>query len=88
MRFDRLLAAKSSTFPAIQSATEVILNVINEIATHKTFCATFGVSAEELENTPESTATTAYGAYILNVGIQGEILLRHRVDHSSFSIYS
>ncbi|TEB34011.1 thiamine biosynthesis protein [Coprinellus micaceus] len=67
-----LLAAKSSSFGAIQSATETIMNVINEIATHKTFCQSFGISPEELESTPESTATTAYGAYILNVGLQGD----------------
>ena len=67
------MAAKSSTFGAIQSATETIMNVINEIATHKTFCQSFGIGPEELESTPESTATTAYGAYILNVGLQGRL---------------
>ncbi|KAJ3518466.1 hypothetical protein NMY22_g13664 [Coprinellus aureogranulatus] len=67
-----LLAAKSTTFPAIHSATEIIMNVINEISTHKAFCQTFGVTPEELESTTEGTATTAYGAYILNVGLQGD----------------
>ncbi|KAF5333616.1 hypothetical protein D9611_002764 [Ephemerocybe angulata] len=67
-----LLAAKASTFPSIRSATEVILNVLKEISTHTTFCESFGVTPEELEATPESTATTAYGAYILNVGLQGD----------------
>jgi len=47
------------------------MNVIHEIATHRTFCASFGITEEELETTHEATATTAYGAYILNIGIQG-----------------
>ena len=69
--FRSLLAAKSTTFPAIGSATQTILNVIAEIKNHKEFCAKFGISEEELESTPESPATTAYGAYVLDVGLQG-----------------
>lgn len=67
-----LLAAKSSTFPAIKSATDTILNVISEVTTHKSFCAQWGISEEELLATPESPATTAYGAYLLDVGLQGD----------------
>ncbi|KAF9460881.1 Phosphomethylpyrimidine kinase-domain-containing protein [Collybia nuda] len=67
-----LLAAKSSTFTAIESATTTILNVISEIATHKSFCNTFGITNEELEDTPEAPATTAYGAYLIDVGLQGD----------------
>ena len=39
---------------------------------HKTFCAQWGVSEKELEETPESTATTAYGAYMMDIGFQGD----------------
>ncbi|KAG2013205.1 thiamine biosynthesis protein [Coprinopsis cinerea AmutBmut pab1-1] len=67
-----LLASKSSTFPEIHAAATIIMSVIHEIDTHKSFCETFGVTAEELENTPESTATTAYGAFIINSGVQGD----------------
>ena len=67
-----LLAAKSSTFPAIKAATDTIINVVNEVNTHKGFCAKWGVTEEELLSTPESAATTAYGAFILDVGLQGE----------------
>ncbi|RDX47441.1 hypothetical protein OH76DRAFT_1406035 [Lentinus brumalis] len=67
-----LLVAKSSTYSSIQTATQTIVNVINEVATHKTFCAQWGISEEELTATPESPSTTAYGAYLLDIGLQGD----------------
>jgi len=38
---------------------------------HAAFSAQWGVDLAELESTPESPACTAYGAYILDVGMQG-----------------
>ncbi|KAI0344983.1 hypothetical protein BDW22DRAFT_1390253 [Trametopsis cervina] len=67
-----LLVAKSTSFPAIKAATDTIINVVNEVATHKSFCAKWGITEAELLATPESPATTAYGAYILDCGIQGD----------------
>ncbi|KAF8801414.1 hypothetical protein BYT27DRAFT_7261953 [Phlegmacium glaucopus] len=67
-----LLGAKSSNFTLIQSSTQTILAILHEIGTHKSFCATFGVTPDELENTPESTATMAYGAYLIDVGLRGD----------------
>ncbi|KAF8191639.1 Phosphomethylpyrimidine kinase-domain-containing protein [Mycena galopus ATCC 62051] len=67
-----LLAAKSDSFPAIDSATQTILNVLREITTHRTFCAEWGVSASDLEHTREASATSAYGGYLINVGLQGD----------------
>jgi hydroxymethylpyrimidine/phosphomethylpyrimidine kinase / thiaminase len=49
------------------------MNVVNEVATHKSFCAAWGISEQELLATPESPATTAYGAYLLDVGLQGTL---------------
>ncbi|KAI0823863.1 Phosphomethylpyrimidine kinase-domain-containing protein [Trametes gibbosa] len=67
-----LLVAKSSTYSSIQSATQTIVNVINEVATHKAFCAQWGISEAELAATPESPSTTAYGAFLLDTGLQGD----------------
>ncbi|KAI0085952.1 Phosphomethylpyrimidine kinase-domain-containing protein [Irpex rosettiformis] len=67
-----LLVAKSTSFAAIKSATDTIINIVNEVATHKSFCAKWGISEEELLATPESPSTTAYGAYIIDCGIQGD----------------
>jgi hydroxymethylpyrimidine/phosphomethylpyrimidine kinase len=38
---------------------------------HVSFCAQWGVDLAELESTPESTACTAYGAFIMDVGMKG-----------------
>ncbi|XP_006458686.1 hypothetical protein AGABI2DRAFT_183659 [Agaricus bisporus var. bisporus H97] len=67
-----LLAAKSSTYAEIGSATQKVLDILHEINTHETFCQTFGITQEELESTPESTATTAYGGYMIDTGLRGD----------------
>ncbi|TFK74648.1 hypothetical protein BDN72DRAFT_812561 [Pluteus cervinus] len=67
-----LLAAKSTTFSGIQDATKSVLSILHETGMHKQFCAQYGVSEEELESTPEDAATTAYGAYLIDVGLQGD----------------
>jgi len=51
-----------------------ITNILNEINTHKAFCASFGITEAELENASESTATTAYGAYLIDIGLQGDTM--------------
>ncbi|KAL1748598.1 Phosphomethylpyrimidine kinase-domain-containing protein [Schizophyllum fasciatum] len=67
-----LLAAKATTFAEVGRAVQTILNVLNEINTHKAFCGKFGVTEEELESTPEASATTAYGCYLIDTGLQGD----------------
>ncbi|KAJ3816719.1 hypothetical protein F5880DRAFT_1493988, partial [Lentinula raphanica] len=70
-----LLSAKSTTFPSISRATQTVLNVLQEINTHKAFCASFGISEDELEQTTESAATAAYGGYLVDVGVRGDTML-------------
>ncbi|KZT18824.1 hypothetical protein NEOLEDRAFT_1079281 [Neolentinus lepideus HHB14362 ss-1] len=67
-----LLGAKSPSFPAIHASAQTMLNVVTEVKTHASFCAQWGVSRKELEITPESPATTAYGAFIMDTGLQGD----------------
>ncbi|KAL0950195.1 hypothetical protein HGRIS_010187 [Hohenbuehelia grisea] len=67
-----LLAAKSTRFNQIKTSANIILHIIQEIGTHTSFCKQFGVSLEELEATPESAATVAYGSYLIDVGLQGD----------------
>lgn len=70
-----LLAAKSHSFPAIQSALNPVTNILLEISTHRSLCAKFGVSAEEMERSSESAATLAYGCYLVDVGMRGDASL-------------
>ena len=68
-----MLAAKSTSFTAMAVAMQSVQNVLHEVSTnHKVFCTRWGVDEKELEETPESTATTAYGAYIMDIGFQGD----------------
>ena len=69
----RLLAAKSTKFRAITAATRSVQNILDEVSiNHVVFCTQWGIGEGELEGTPESTATTAYGAYIMDIGFQGD----------------
>lgn len=72
----RLLVAKSRRFNDIKPASDNIQGVIREVSMHKSFCASFGISEEELESTSESSATTAYGAYLLDSGLHGNCSAR------------
>ena len=49
----------------------MIKSIFFEVESQKATCADWGITVEEIENTPESTATTAYGGYLLDVGIHG-----------------
>ncbi|TDL18514.1 heme oxygenase-like protein [Rickenella mellea] len=68
-----LLLAKSRSYAMITSAASTIQNVLREVSTmHKVFCKEWSITSEELESSPESPATTAYGAYLLDVGLHGD----------------
>ena len=66
-----LLAAKSAVYVDFAVAAETIFAIVKERGMHVSFCAQWGVDLAELESTPESLACTAYGAYIMDVGLQG-----------------
>ena len=66
-----LLAAKSSAYAEFSAAAEIILSIVKEHSMHISYCAQWGVDVAELESTPESPACTAYGAYLMDVGMQG-----------------
>lgn len=52
---------------------ESVQDTLHEVSTnHMALCTRWGISEKELEGTPESTATTAYGAYIMDIGLQGD----------------
>lgn len=53
------------------AAAEAILAVVKGHKTHVSYCAQWGVDFAELESTLESPASAAYGAYIMDVGMQG-----------------
>lgn len=70
----RLLAAKSSTFAALDSCARTISHIVRETGMHAAYCQTFGVTEKELLNTPESAALSGYTTYILEAGLRGDDL--------------
>jgi hydroxymethylpyrimidine/phosphomethylpyrimidine kinase / thiaminase len=47
-----------------------MLAVARETDSHVAICNSFDVSVEELVGTDESPATTAYGAYLIDIGLR------------------
>lgn len=73
-RAHALLASKSHDFTLILAATNIVLHIVGESSMHKSYCAQWDITSEELESTPESSATTAYGAFLLDSGLQGDTM--------------
>jgi hydroxymethylpyrimidine/phosphomethylpyrimidine kinase len=58
---------------------------VKESNMHVELCHQWGVGLGELESTPESAACTAYGAYIMDVGMKGASNdLRRSADFRKF----
>ncbi|KAF8129251.1 hypothetical protein EV363DRAFT_1451265 [Boletus edulis] len=72
LRAYALLAAKSHDFAPISSAAKVMQHIADEKTMHVSYCAKFSITLEELERTPESPATMAHGAFLIDVGFQGD----------------
>ncbi|KAL3488728.1 hypothetical protein BJX62DRAFT_227157 [Aspergillus germanicus] len=49
-------------------SAKIVLHIQRETALHVDYCASFGLSKEEMEKLPEKMACTAYSRYILDVG--------------------
>ncbi|KAI0810852.1 Phosphomethylpyrimidine kinase-domain-containing protein [Irpex lacteus] len=69
-----LLVAKSSSFDEIKAASNTIIDVLNEVSPSNTHRARWGVTDADLLSTPESTATTAYGAFLIDCGLRGDAM--------------
>ncbi|PAV23419.1 thiamin biosynthesis [Pyrrhoderma noxium] len=68
-----MLIAKSRSFSTIAPSVDTLKNVLEESTKHREHCRlSFGISEEELETTPESAATAAYGASLLDAALHGD----------------
>ena len=55
---------------------------------HASFFAQWGTSPRELERIPESPATTAYGAFLIDMGLQGRFDLICASQTRNFKLLS
>lgn len=69
-----MLALKSSAFTDIEASAVIMQHIVRESSLHKSYCASWGIQPAALLAVEESAATTAYGAYILDVGTKGDAL--------------
>lgn len=67
-----LLAAKSHAYAPISAAIDVVFSIVQESSMHMGYCAEWGITEDELINTSESPALTAYGAFLIDTGLQGD----------------
>ncbi|PWY84647.1 DNA polymerase alpha, catalytic subunit [Aspergillus sclerotioniger CBS 115572] len=67
-RSNALASYKAGNMESIAASAKIVLHIQRETALHLDYCASFGLSKEQMESTPETIACTAYGRYILDVG--------------------
>ena len=73
-----LAVYKADNLADMRAATEALNGILNiEMQLHVDYCAGFGISAAEMEAAPEDTQTMAYTRYVLEAGLQGDVLDLH-----------
>ena len=73
-----LAAYKSQSLSDIRAAAEGLTAIIDvEMDLHVALCAKWGLTAQDLENTPEAKATLAYTRFVLETGLAGDLLDLH-----------
>ncbi len=70
-----LAAYKADTLAGIRTAAEGMSAIIDtEIRLHVDYCAGWGLDQDDMEALPEASATMAYTRYVLETGLQGDLL--------------
>lgn len=70
-----LAAYKADTLAEIRSAAAGMSAIIDtEIKLHVDYCAGWGLDQDDMEALPEASATMAYTRYVLEKGLQGDLL--------------
>ena len=70
-RANALAAYKAGNMRDINRSAEIVRHINQETSLHISYCEEdFGISREEMTNTPEHQATVAYTRYVLDIGHQ------------------
>ncbi|KAL0633366.1 trifunctional hydroxymethylpyrimidine kinase/phosphomethylpyrimidine kinase/thiaminase [Maublancomyces gigas] len=67
-RTNALAGYKSNHIDDITRFTGVVLHIQNEMKLHVRYCATFGISREQMNTAEESQACTTYTRFVLDIG--------------------
>lgn len=69
-----LLALKSPSYADIAASALIMQHIVRESSMHEAYCSTWDIAPASLATTEEATATTAYGAFIIDTGVKGDAL--------------
>jgi len=73
-----LAVYKSRTMAELRQGLAALKAIVDiELDLHVQYCRQWGVSEADLATLPESRATTTYTRYVLDVGMQGDLLDLH-----------
>ncbi|KAF9335313.1 hypothetical protein BG006_000380 [Podila minutissima] len=67
-------AFKARTMEESKAFAEIVVHIADESKLHIDYCAKWGITYEEIVNTPESMANVAYTRYVLDIGMTGGLL--------------
>ncbi|KAK2072323.1 hypothetical protein P8C59_006682 [Phyllachora maydis] len=67
-RANALAAYKAKNMEDTAAAASIVTHIFNEMSLHISYCQEFGLSKEDMEQTEESEACTAYTRYVLDIG--------------------
>lgn len=67
-RSNALAAYKSTSLNQIAASAKILVHIQKEVELHRTLCAKYGVSAEEMDRGEEDLACVAYTRWVLDVG--------------------
>ncbi|KAF9926526.1 hypothetical protein FBU30_003929 [Linnemannia zychae] len=67
-------AFKARTMNESKAFADIVISIAHESQLHIKYCAKWGISYEDMINTPESMANVAYTRYVLDIGMKGDLL--------------
>ncbi|EEQ92004.1 phosphomethylpyrimidine kinase [Blastomyces dermatitidis ER-3] len=67
-RSNALAASKHNNIEGIKMSAEIVLHIQREMNLHLDYCASFGLTKQDIESYKESLACVAYSRYILDIG--------------------
>ncbi|RCH96685.1 hypothetical protein CU098_005292 [Rhizopus stolonifer] len=69
-----LASYKCKTMEEIKSNAAIVLHIAKESQLHLDYCAKWGVTKDDVLNTPESVYNAAYTRFVLDKGASGDLL--------------
>ncbi|KAK8117541.1 uncharacterized protein PG998_005822 [Apiospora kogelbergensis] len=73
-RANALASYKAKSIEDIAAGAKIVTHIKTEMGLHIDYCASFGISKEQIEAAEEHQACTAYTRYVLDVGMSSDWL--------------